>query len=61
LINFDYFIGVLRFLIVSITAYLALHFSLTIDIIFCAVSTGLAITGIDLALCLFGPDWKSSN
>ena len=54
-------VGVLRFATVSITAYLALHFSLTIDIIFYAVSVGLTITGVGLALCLFGPDWKSSN
>ena len=54
-------VSVLRFAIVSITAYLALHFSLTIDIIFYAVSVGLTITGVGLALCLFGPDWKSSN
>jgi len=54
-------VGVLRFLIVSITAYLALNFSLTIDFIFYAVSIGLAITGIGLALCLFSSDWKSSN
>ena len=51
-------VGILRFLIVSISAYLVLHFSLPIEIIFYAVSTGLALTGIGLALCLLGPDWK---
>ena len=34
---------------------------LTIDIIFYAVSVGLTITGVGLAFCLFGPDWKASN
>ena len=52
-------VGVVRFLVVSATGMAALAFGWPLEAVFAGVSAGLAITGIGLALCLLGPEWRS--
>ena len=51
-------VGVLRFIVVSGIAVSALTFGWPLEAVFAGVSAGLAVTGIGLALCLLGPDWR---
>ena len=51
-------VGVLRFVVVSGTGAAALIFGWPLEAVFAGVSAGLAVTGIGLALCLLGPDWR---
>lgn len=51
-------VGVLRFLVVSGVGAAALTFGWPLEAVFGGVCAGLAVTGIGLALCLLGPDWR---
>jgi len=51
-------VGVLRFLVVVSVGYLAVENAWDISVVFAAVSAGLAIIGIGLALCLLTPMWR---
>ena len=51
-------VGVLRFLVVSGTGAAALTFGWPLEAVFAGVSAGLVVTGVGLALCLLGPDWR---
>lgn len=51
-------VGVLRFLVVSGVGAAALTFGWPLEAVFGGVCAGLAVTGVGLALCLLGPDWR---
>ncbi|MBI09574.1 MAG: multidrug transporter [Rhodospirillaceae bacterium] len=51
-------VGVLRFLVVSGVGVVALALGWPLEAVFAGVSAGLLVTGIGLALCLLGPDWR---
>lgn len=51
-------VGVLRFVVVSGVGAAALTFDWPLEAVFGGVCAGLAITGIGLALCILGPEWR---
>ncbi len=51
-------VGILRFSCVVILGYFAISKNLSIDYILYSVSLGLIITGLGMALCLLGKEWK---
>ena len=51
-------VGILRFSCVVILGYFAISKNLSIDYVLYSVSPGLIITGLGMALCLFGKEWK---
>ncbi len=50
-------VGVVRFLTVGTAGLLAILMAWQVSAVFAAVAAGLAIVGIGLGLCLFGPGW----